>query len=255
METLSANVEAIAQCLADAYTLNGPAVDAALRPPADLLEAAEIQADVARRLNARVAGWKVGYTPEGTPVAAPIFDRFMKPSGAHFPLRDESVWGVEPELAFRLGADLPRRIVQAYTREDILSAVDAVLVGIEVVASRVIDHKRAPFLLFLADNIGQAGYAFGSEKRHWHDLDLANLRICLTVNGDIVHDAIGGHPTTDPLKPLLDYANAQSDRLGGFRAGQIITTGSLCGLVSVEEPSEVTAMIDSIGEARLYIHG
>jgi 2-keto-4-pentenoate hydratase len=70
-----------------------------------------------------------------------------------------------------------------------------------------------------------------------------------------VHDAIGGHPTTDPLKPLLDYANAQSDRLGGFRAGQIITTGSLCGLVSVEEPSEVTAMIDSIGEARLYIHG
>jgi 2-keto-4-pentenoate hydratase len=255
METVSANVETIAQALADAYTLNRPAVDTAFRSPADLLEAAEVQAEVARRLNARVSGWKVGYTPEGTPVAAPIFDRFLKPSGAHFPLREESVWGVEPEIAFRLGVDLPRRIVQPYTREDILSSVDAVLVGIEVVASRVVNHKSAPYLLFLADNIGHAGYASGSEKRHWQELDLANLRATLTVNGEVVHDAIGGHPTTDPLKPLLDYANAQSDRLGGFRAGQIITTGSLCGLVAVEEPGEVAVMIDSIGECRLYIHG
>jgi 2-keto-4-pentenoate hydratase len=255
METLSANVEAIGQALADAYTLNGPAVDTAFLAPADLAEAAEVQAEVARRLNARVAGWKVGYTPDGIPVAAPMFDRFLKPSGAHFPLREESVWGVEPEIAFRLGADLPRRFVQPYTREDILSVVDAVLVGIEVVASRVVDHKRAPFLLYLADNIGHAGYAFGSEKRHWHDLNLANLRTTLSVNGNIVHDAVGGHPTVDPVKPLLDYANAQCDRLGGFRAGQIVTTGSLCGLVTVEEPGEVAVMIDSIGEARLYIHG
>jgi 2-keto-4-pentenoate hydratase len=255
METLSANVEVTAQALADAYTLNRPVVDAALRPPADLLEAAEIQAEVARRLNAHVAGWKVGYTPDGTPVAAPIFDRFMKPSGAHFPLRENGAWGVEPEIAFRLGADLPRRIVQPYTREDVLSAVDSVLVGIEVVASRIADYKRAPFLLYLADNIGHAGYAFGSEIRHWHDLDLAGLRVALSISGDIVHDAVGGHPTTDPVKPLLDYANAQSDRLGGLRAGQVITTGSLCGLVTVEEPGEVAATIDSIGECRLYIHG
>lgn len=255
MEMQSAGVDAIAQALANAYTLNQPAVDAGFHPPADLVEAAEIQAAVARRLNAHVAAWKVGYTPDGIPVAAPIFDRFLKPSGAHFPLRDPSLWGVEPEIAFRLGVDLPRRIVQPYTREDILSAVDSVLVGIEVVASRVKDHKAAPFLLFLADNIGHAGYAFGAEKRHWQDLDLANLRATLTVNGEVVHDAVGGHPTTDPLKPLLDYANAQSDRLGGLRAGQIITTGSLCGLVAVEEPGEVAAAIEGIGEARLYIHG
>ena len=255
MDTVRANVEAIAQALADAYTQNRPVVDAALPPPASLAEAAEVQAAVARRLDAHVAGWKVGYTPEGTPVAAPIFDRLMKPSGAHFPLREPSLWGVEPEIAFRLGVDLQRRIVQPYTREDILSAVDAVLVGIEVVASRVVDHKQAPYLLYVADNIGNAGYAFGSENRQWQDIDLANLRTTLTINGSIVHDAIGGHPTIDPLKPLVDYVNAQSDRLGGFRAGQIITTGSMCGLVAVEEAGEVAVTIDRIGEARLYIHG
>jgi 2-keto-4-pentenoate hydratase len=255
MQTQSADVEVIAQALADAYALHHPTVDPALSELADLAEAAEVQAAVTRRLDARVAGWKIGYTPQGVPVAAPIFDRFLKQSGAHFPMRAASAWGVEPEIAVRLGADLPRRIVQSYTREDILSAVDAVLVGIEIVASRIIDHKSAPFLLFLADNIGNAGYAFGPDKRHWQELDLANLRATLTINGEVVHDAVGGHPTVDPLKPLLDYANAQSDRLGGLRAGQIITTGSLCGLVSVEGPGEVTAAIDRIGEARLYIHG
>jgi 2-keto-4-pentenoate hydratase len=255
MHSQSADVEVIAQALADAYALHHPVVDPAFTALADLAEAAEVQAAVSRRLDARVAGWKIGYTPDGVPVAAPIFDRFLKGSGAHFPMRDAAVWGVEPEIAVRLGADLPRRIVQSYTREEILSAIDAVLVGIEIVASRIKDHKTAPFLFFLADNIGHAGYAFGSDNRQFGDLDLANLRATLTINGEVLHDAVGGHPTIDPIKPLVDYANAQSDRLGGLRAGQIITTGSLCGLVPVEGPGEVTAAIDRIGEARLYIHG
>ncbi len=255
MEAQSGDTEVIAQALADGYLTHHPIVEPDFTAPADLAEAAEVQAAVARRLDARVVGWKVGYTPEGIPVAAPIFDRFLKPSGAHFPMRDTSHWGVEPEIAVKLGADLPRRIVQPYTRNDILCAIDSVMAGIEVVASRIIDHKNAPYLFYLADNIGHAGYAIGPEKRNWHDLDLANLRATLTINGELVHDATGGHPTGDPLKPLLDYANAQSDRLGGLRAGQVITTGSLCGLVAVGGPGEVAVAIDRIGEARLYIHG
>jgi 2-keto-4-pentenoate hydratase len=255
MQTRTADVEGIAQALANAYTLHRPAVEPGFSLLADVSEAAEIQAAVAKRLDARVAGWKVGYTPDGIPVAGPIFERFLKQTGAHFPMREASVWGVEPEIAVRLGADLPRRIVQPYTREDILGAIDTVLVGIEIVASRIIDHASAPFLFFLADNIGHAGYTIGPERRHWQDLDIANLRVTLSINGEMVHDAVGGHPTGDPLQPLVDYANAQSDRLGGLRAGQIITTGSLCGLVAVEGPGEVTATIDRIGEARLYIHG
>jgi len=255
METLSVHIDAIAEALAAAYPLNRPSVDPHLDAPASIAEAAEVQAAVAKRLNANVAGWKIGYTPEGVPVAGPIFDRFLKAAGAHFPMREAGMWGVEPEIAVRLGVDLPRRFVQRYSREDIVSAIDAVLVGIEIVASRVIDHKSANFLLFLADNIGHAGYATGPDQRNWRDLDLAKLRVSLTINGALLHDAVGGHPTDDPLKPLVDYANAQSDRLGGLRAGQVITTGSLCGLVTVEGPGEVAAAIDSLGEARLYIHG
>jgi 2-keto-4-pentenoate hydratase len=255
MEAQNGDAEVVAQALADGYLQQRPIVDPDFGAPADLAEAAEVQAAVARRLDARVAGWKVGYSPDGVPVAAPIFDRFLRPSGAHFPMRDTANWGVEPEIAVRLGADLPRRIVQPYTRNDILTAIDSVMVGIEIVCSRIIDYKKASYLFYLADNIGHAGYALGSDRRHWQDLDLARLRVTLTINGEIVHDACGGHPSGDPLKPLLDYANAQSDRLGGLRAGQVITTGSLCGLVSVEGPGEVAAAVDRIGEARLYIHG
>lgn len=255
MESESVHADAIADALADAYSLNRPNVSRGFAAPIDLSEAAQVQAGVAKRLNARVAGWKLGYTPDGTAVAAPIFDRFLKASGAHFPLRESGVWGVEIEIAVRLGADLPRRIVQRYSREEVVSAVDAVLAGIEVIGSRVVDHMEAPFLLYLADNIGNSGYVAGADQRNWSGLDLADLRAMLTINGAVVHDAKGGHPVGDPLKPIVDYVNAQNDRLGGLRAGQVVTTGSLCGLIPVEGPGEVAGAIDSIGEARLYIHG
>lgn len=254
MDPNSAQEDAVAAALADAYALNRPSVATGFARLASIEEAAEVQAAVARRLGARVSGWKIGYT-EGVPVAAPIMDRFLKASGAHFPMREPSFWGVEPEIAVRLGADLPRRIAEPYTREEVLAAIDTVLVGIEVVGSRIIDHKAAQFLFYLADNIGHAGYAVGTETRQWQDLDLANLRVTMTIGGGVVHDGVGGHPTVDPLKPLIDYANAQSDRLGGLRAGQIVTTGSLAGLVPVGGPGEVTATIDRLGDARLYIHG
>lgn len=255
MESESVHVDAIANALAEAYALNRPEVSRGFAAPVDLAEAAQVQAGVAKRLNARVAGWKLGYTPDGAPVAAPIFDRFLKTTGAHFPLRESGVWGVELEIAVRLGADLPRRIVQRYTREEVMSAIDSVLTGIEIIGSRVIDHKQAPFLLYLADNIGNAGYVAGADQRNWAGLDLADLRAVLTINGTTAHDAKGGHPAGDPLKPIVDYVNAQNDRLGGLRAGQVVTTGSLCGLIPVEGPGEVAGAIDSIGEARLYIHG
>jgi 2-keto-4-pentenoate hydratase len=255
METHFARFEALVAALAEAYSINRPVVACDDAAPDSIAEAMEVQAEVARRLDARVAGWKIGYASDGAAVAAPVFDRFLKPSGAHFPMREEGVWGVEPEIAMRLGSDLPRRFVEPYSRDDIVAAVDAVLVGIEIIASRVIDHKSVPYPLLLADNLAHAGYAAGPDMRQWQHLDLASLRAQLTINGEIVHDAVGGHPAVDPLKPIVDYANAQTDRLGGLRAGQVITTGSLCGLVAVDGPGEVAAAIDSIGEARLYIHG
>ena len=49
--------------------------------------------------------------------------------------------------------------------------------------------------------------------------------------GDMVN--IGRHPDGHPLKPLVWLANHLAARGDGLRAGQVVTTGSYCGMVDV----------------------
>jgi 2-keto-4-pentenoate hydratase len=244
-----------ANALAKAHAADEPAVD--LREagaiPSTVLEGMAVQAQVARQLGASVAGWKVGAGPERIPDGAPLYVRLMQESGASFSVRKSGLWGVEPEIGVRLRSDLPPRPDKPYMREDIAEAIGAVFAGIEIVASRLIDFKAAPYPVFLADNIGNAGYIVGREVDDWRGLDLSQLHATMTVGGEIVLDAAGGHPYGDPLAPLLNYANAQCDGLGGLKAGQIVTTGSLCGLVAVTRPCDATLVIEGLGETRVRL--
>lgn len=244
-----------AGALAKAHAADEPAVEfqklGAL--PATVHEGMAVQAEVAQQLGASVAGWKVGAGPERIPDGAPLYAHLVQESGASFPVRKSGLWGVEPEIGVRLKSDLPPRADASYTREEIAEAVGAVFAGIEIVASRLIDFKAAPYPAFLADNIGNAGYIVGREVEDWRGLDLSQLHATLTVGGETVLDAAGGHPYGDPLAPLLNYANAQCDGLGGLKAGQIITTGSLCGLVAVIRPCDATLVIEGLGETRVRL--
>jgi 2-keto-4-pentenoate hydratase len=47
------------------------------------------------------------------------------------------------------------------------------------------------------------------------------------------------------------WANAQCDRLGGLKAGHLVTTGSLTPPRPVDEPCAVRAMVHGVGEVAL----
>jgi 2-keto-4-pentenoate hydratase len=244
-----------AGALVKAHAADEPTVDflSAGMLPVTVPEGMAVQARVARQLGASVAGWKVGAGPERIPDGAPLYAHLVHANGASFPVRKSGLWGVEPEIGVRLRSDLPPRAGSAYTREEVAEAIGSVFAGIEIVASRLIDFKAAAYPAFLADNIGNAGYVVGREVEDWRGLDLSQLHATLTVDGETVLDAVGGHPYGDPLAPLLNYANAQCDGLGGLKAGQIITTGSLCGLVAVTERCEAVLTIEGLGETRVRL--
>lgn len=244
---------AFAAALADAHAGGEPVVVPQGALPATVSEGMSVQTEVTRRLGARVGGWKVGAGPERISEGAPIYTHLLRASGASFPLRKSGLWGVEPEFGVRLRADLPPRPAKPYTREEIVDAIDAMFAGIEILASRVVDFKAVPHTVFLADNIGNAGYVTGPDASGWRGLDLSKLRATLTIDGETVHDAVGGHTYGDPLQPLIDFANAPCDGLGGLKAGHVITTGSLCGLVPVTGPCEAVLVIEGLGEVRVRL--
>ncbi|MGC1574751.1 MAG: hypothetical protein WA813_01225, partial [Beijerinckiaceae bacterium] len=120
--------------------------------PAGLAEAMGIQKEVADAIGASVAGWKVGYAPDGTPVAGPIYAKVMHASGNVVPHGPSRKSGIEVELALRLAKDLPPRNGRPYGRTEILDACEALLIGVEIVESRLAEAPKPPFLALLADN-------------------------------------------------------------------------------------------------------
>ena len=220
--------------------------------PHDIVAAYKTQSHVAETLGADVGGWKVGIRPDGTPMAAPIYADAMKTSGATWLLPQAGQLVVEVELALRLEDDLPER-TRPYTRDEIAGAVSEVLIGIELIHSRIAGNDPPPFFLVLADNLGNAGYVIGDALRNFRALNLARLRCTMTVDGVRVHDKVGGHPQDDPYAPLVACLGQGMMGLGGVRAGQIITTGSLITPLKPTKRMAIHAELEGIGAVALTI--
>jgi 2-keto-4-pentenoate hydratase len=211
------------------------------------------QQAVVAALGESVAGWKVGMLADGTPMAAPMLAGDICPSGATWKLPPHGALVVEVEVALRLARDLPARPGKPYTRDEVAAAVGEVLVGIELLASRFAGDGFPPFPLHLADNLGNAGYVIGEATRDFASLDLARLRCRHALDGTQAHDAIGGHPQGDPWLPVLACLNEGLLPLGGFRAGQVITTGSLIKPARIDAPVRLDATLDGIGRVELTL--
>jgi len=208
--------------------------------PGDLADAMRVQEIVMRTTGSRPLGWKVAIGPTGQPVAAPLFDIVSGAEGqfAFFP-------GciIEIELCIRLHAELIPRPGTLLSRDDILEAADAVFIGIEIVRSRLEFPATHPFPLFLADNLGNAGYLLGPELDRSSLDDVLGQRCVVKHEGTVIVDAPARHPMSDPLAPLLAYANEPSDFAGGLRRCQYVTTGALCGAIQLAGPGVVTAVV------------
>ena len=214
--------------------------------PQTLAEALAAQAQVAEALGATVAGWKVGIHPEHGPVAAPLFGTRTLEGPASWPLT--SGLHLEVEIAVRLGRDLAPG---PQTRASVLDAIESMSVGVELVRTRLAAGFDAPFLTFLADNLGNAGYVIGRDNHLWHEPGLAARTCILRVDGKVIYAKPALHPLGDPIAPLLAYAASQQGALGGLRAGQIVTTGSVCGLIPVPAPGTLLAEIEGLGAVEI----
>lgn len=240
--TLADDTKALAAALVHAHATGIRAACAGLPVPADASRAMAVQALVQGRLGVAVGGWKVALGPETLPIAAPLLD--LHPASSEIDLFPGCV--IEVELAVRLGRDLPPRKAGSYERANVLAAIESVVLGIEVIGGRFDDAANVPFLSFLADHLGNRGYVVG-EELPVSTLDmLAGTTCAVSLNGDSIHCAPAIHPAGDPLLPLMAYANRQSDGVGGLKAGQIVTTGSLCGVLPIRAAGRLEARLDEI---------
>jgi len=240
-----------ADLLLDARRTNKPIADLPkeLRP-VTLEEAYYIQDRMSWAYEA-IGGWKVGApTPDATPAFAPMPAMWMSCSGCEMRGVTHRFRGVEAEIAFRMGADLPPRETP-YTREEVIAAIASMHPAIEVLESALVDPAQATKLTAVADLAMHGGFVYGDAVPNWQSIDFSKESVTLAVDGAVRVERTGSNTAGDLMRLLPWLASEGASRTEGLRAGDWITTGSWTGNMQANAGAAVDARFSTAGRAFL----
>jgi 2-keto-4-pentenoate hydratase len=235
-----------ADMLLDARRTMTPINDlpAGLRPRT-LEEAYYIQ-DVMLHAFGKAGGWKVGApSPDAEPRYAPM-PFILAPEGA-VASQFHRMRGVEAEIAFLIGRDLPPR-PQPYSREEVVDAIASCHPAIELLESALLDPDAADRLTAVADLQSNGGFLPGDAVPGWQNFDFASLGAQMNVDGFVRVTGGKNSAGSDMVRLVQWLANEAQHRTGGLQAGQWITTGSWTGKILTESDSVATARFPAFGE-------
>ena len=217
--------------------------------PRTVAEAYFLQDVLIRELGA-IAGWKVGTpTPEATPMFAPMFDFGIAPTNSLISINMRRMRGVEAEIAYLLGKDLPPRAT-AYSREEVVAAIASAHPAIELLETAFVDPDKVDRLSMIGDLQMHGGFIYGPAFPAWRDFDFSTENVTVSVDGIVRTDHGANGVGTDILSLVEWLANHGQSRTGGLRKGQWITTGSWMGKTLAGAGSAVHVHFTHFGDVR-----
>lgn len=216
--------------------------------PKTLNEAYHLQDLILEELG-DVGGWKVGAaTPESEPLFGPMLDYGVAKSGSLIANKFRRMRGVEAEIAFLLGKDLPPRDTP-YSRDEVVAAIASCHPAIELLESGFFDPSKVDRLSMIGDLQMHGGFVYGPPVTGWQDLDFAGETVQLIVNGRTEVEN-GANAAGGDLVRLVEWlANVAQRRTGGLVSGQWITTGSWTGKTLLKRGDTAEAKFGRMGSA------
>jgi 2-keto-4-pentenoate hydratase len=214
------------------------ALPAELRPT-NAAEGDAIQAALPAVAGQAVAGWKIAATSVAGqqhinvpgPLAGRILAGTLLADGAAVSLSGNRMRVVEPELAFRFARALAPRVT-AYSVDEVLAAVDALHLALEIPDSRYAQFTRAGAPQLIADDACAWRFVFGADAPPvWRTIDLASHRVDARVigaDGELRYTRSGDGSAVlgDPRAALAWLVNELSARGITLHAGESVSTGT-----------------------------
>jgi 2-keto-4-pentenoate hydratase len=234
--------------------------------PQDIAAGHAIQAALPAVAQDTVVGWKIAATSAAGqahiqvdgPLAGRILGGFVHPVGSTLTLQGNRMRVVEPEFAFRMGADLPPR-ESPYTQQEVLAAVATLHPAFELPDSRYADFTRAGKPQLIADDACAGRFLFGpAAPPAWRDMDLAAHPVHATVTGAdgsvrCARDGEGRALLGDPLTALTWLANELSALGIGLMAGDWASCGTCMVPLQVEQGDRVVAAYGVLGRIEVGV--
>lgn len=217
--------------LANAASTGTHTVDAVPFSALDRAAAYRVQTGVLVATGGSVGMLKTGIGGDGLGIVAPIPGAGLGRGDASFQLPVANVTGLEVEVGLVLARDVA-------SSADLPGAIEHYFTGIEICGSRFVDRSLSGPNGSLADSMSALGYVIGAPRALGDAID--GLGITLDFAGQRIWDAPAKHGFGTVLASLLAYADNQHPAYP-LRAGTIITTGSMCGLVPTSGTGHVIA--------------
>lgn len=212
-------------------------LDRRLVPP-DKATAYKVAGLVAEELGWPVRGWKIAAAKADMQrqlrTDSPIYGRtfFLQPT-PHTVVRAELSSPIpEVEYQAKLGVDLPPR-EKPYTLEEVTDAVESLHPGLELAECRFIhDQAFPPLPAILADGAGCGTIIYGAAIADWRNRDIAGQEVSLAIDGEVRRTGTAAASLDHPMVPLTWLANELSRTGVGLKAEQMVSTGTLTGMLA-----------------------
>lgn len=202
----------------------------------------------------RVIGKKIGLTSKAVQnmlkVDQPDFgyltDGMVFSQGQEMPISERLIQPkAEGEIAFILKRDL---LGPGVTAADVLAATDCVMPCFEVVDSRI-ENWQIKIQDTVADNASSGLFILGDQAVDPRKVDLNTCGMVVEKNGQLLSTGAGAAALGSPVNCVAWLAN----KLGEFgiplKAGEVILSGSLVPLESVQAGDFMSVSIGGIGSA------
>jgi 2-keto-4-pentenoate hydratase len=196
-------------------------------------------------------GWKAGLNAPAPmeklgltrPLVGFLTDATLVPSGGEVSVAGWTKPTLEPEIAMRLGEDVPG----GRSREAVAAAVDALAPAVELVD---LDPPPEDVEAILAGNVFHRAVVLGAwdAGRAGASLD----GIALDLEGRVEH----ADPTAvlgDLVQVVRGVADALADAGETLRAGQFVICGSVVPAFEVAPGERIVARFSALGEASVVV--